>query len=240
MMLHKKGHSFDLALNGGYEELEFNYVKNLDLKSSIVIDIGSCIGYYALMLSKKVGNSGKVMAFEPEFKNFDLLQKNIEINKLQNIKAINSAVGNNNGKSFLSISSSPGQHCISKHANENVIKICRLDDFIEKKSYKKIAFVKIDVEGFELEILKGMGNILQNSEKITIQMEYAPQHLDDYNFNYQEFIDFLSSNNLKVRYWNLINNKLLTIKNPSWLIKKSVIEDFKNGIKYSRNLILTK
>lgn len=71
-------------------------------------------------------------------------------------------------------------------------------------------------------------------------MEYAPQHLDDYNFNYQEFIDFLSSNNLKVRYWDLIKNKLLTIKDLSWLIKKNVIEDFKNGIKYSRNLILTK
>jgi len=65
-----------------------------EIKEGIVcIDIGSNIGYYAILESKLIGDGGQVIAFEPLQKNYETLLHNIDLNKLSNVKAYNTAVG---------------------------------------------------------------------------------------------------------------------------------------------------
>lgn len=248
MFLHKIGHSFELAFLGYYEELETNFIKRSNIKDKIAIDVGACIGYYSLFLSELVGANGKVICFEPELNNYNILNKNISINKLTNVGAVNAAVGNINGNGFLKLSNSPGQHSVFDRVpvglgfnNISNVDIIRLDDFLKDKvKFSDVTFVKIDVEGSEFEVLKGMENIIKESPDLIVQLEFAPQHLDEHNCDYSEFIKFINENNFSVSYWDLKEKILADIQDLSWLLRPSVIKKFKSGVDCSRNLILRK
>lgn len=245
MFLHKSGHSFELAFLGCYEELETKFIKKINLKNKIVVDVGACIGYYSLLFSEAVGQNGKVISFEPELKNYNILKRNIILNNINNIEAYNIAVGNKNGSAILRISNSPGQHAVFDFVEEDVskteVEITRLDDFLKGKvNFLDISFVKVDVEGYEFEVLKGMKNIIKFSSDLIIQLEFAPQHLDEQTFNYQEFINFINENNLRISYWDLQKKLMVDLEKSEWLLSLDVIEKFKLGLVYSRNLILRK
>lgn len=242
MYLHKSGHSFEMAFLGVYEKLESEYLKTLDLSGKVAIDVGACIGYYSLMLSKKVGNNGKVYAFEPEKENYALLNKNIALNHLESICfAYNVGVGDYDGNTSLRVHKSPGQHSIDiKTQERGNLKMVFLDYILTKDEYSNVGFIKIDVEGYEHKVLKGMSAIVKNSPNIVIQLEYAPQHLADYNFVFEEFADLIKRMNLKVEYWDLKDSLKKHIHDIFWLNDPTVVNDFKEGIKYSRNLILTR
>lgn len=77
--------SYYLITRGIYEPRETNLFKKIVRHGMTVIDLGANIGYYTLIASKLVGESGKVYAFEPEPDNFNILVKNININNLKNV-----------------------------------------------------------------------------------------------------------------------------------------------------------
>ena len=244
MFLHKSGHSFELAFQGTYEPLEYNFLKTLNLDGTVALDVGSCIGYYSLLLSDLAGK-GKVLAFEPENGNFGLLKKNIEVNNLTNIQAYNVAVGNKNGAVFLKKGRSPGEHSVYDDAQKDKdvsVEIVRIDDFLKEKkiSLSDVSYVKIDVEGYEFEVLRGMTEVISESSDLIIQFEFAPQHLEEHDCSLHELVDFIRNNNINVSYWDLHKGTLEKVSNLDWLLQFDTVEDFRLGIKYSRNLICSK
>jgi len=131
------------------------------------IDIGSNIGFYTLFFSSLL-NNGKVFSYEPNFKNFKKLKKNILLNKFKNIKCYNFGISSRNGNAKLYDTShyNEGGHYINledKSINKKfeTIKIFKLDSLLKKN--KKNLFIKIDVEGHEMHVLHGMQNILKRS-----------------------------------------------------------------------------
>lgn len=242
MYLHKSGHSFELAFEGGYELLETAFLKNLNLKGKIVIDVGACVGYYTLLAAKLVGDKGRVIAFEPEKDNFRLLKKNITANETKNIFGFQAAVGDVYGYAYLKIASSPGQHSISQSKDAVKVPMVSLDKFLEKNkiAYKNIGYVKIDAEGYEHKVLQGMLKTIKSADDMVIQFEYAPQHLEEQGCNFDELFSLIVENNLKAYYWDFSINKLLECKDARWFLEENVIDDFKNGVLYSRNIILSK
>lgn len=117
----------------------------------LVLDIGANIGYYTLLMSKMVGESGKVYAFEPEPKNFEILQKNIKLNNANNVVIEKLALSDKVGRSFIALSEDSGQHRISDSGLE--IQTTTIDEYFGNK---KIDFIKMDAEGSEGKILRGM------------------------------------------------------------------------------------
>ncbi|MCC7432806.1 FkbM family methyltransferase, partial [Candidatus Peregrinibacteria bacterium] len=145
------------------------------------------------------------------------------------------------GNTSLRVHKSPGQHSIDiKTQERGNLKMVFLDYILTKDEYSNVGFIKIDVEGYEHKVLKGMSAIVKNSPNIVIQLEYAPQHLADYNFVFEEFADLIKRMNLKVEYWDLKDSLKKHIHDIFWLNDPTVVNDFKEGIKYSRNLILTR
>ncbi|MCX6778706.1 MAG: FkbM family methyltransferase [Candidatus Magasanikbacteria bacterium] len=246
MKLHKTGHSLELAFEGCYEPLEVSLLKKINLKDKIVLDIGACLGYYSLLLSEVVGANGRVLAFEPEEKNYKMLCENIVLNKIKNVDCFNLAVGNKNTAVFLKRSFSPGQHCVAR-GKENTdglekIKMIRVDEFLvdQKKPSKDVAYIKIDVEGCEFEVLKGMKQLISSADdQLIIQFEYAPQHLRDY-CKLEDLFSFIKEEKFFVYYWDLKLKKLLQVTDIEWFVKKEIIEMFRLGEVCSRNIILSK
>ena len=155
------------------ETSELKLLKKIIKKGDYVVDIGANIGYYTLFFASLVGPTGKVFAFEPEPKNFSILKKNIENNLLDNVTIYQKAVGSKNKNIKMKISDSIGFHHISDHGDLDVDCI-RLDDHIQN-----VNFIKIDAEGYEVEILKGMSNLLQRN--VTIMSEFHYKLLQKYN-----------------------------------------------------------
>ena len=141
--------------------------------NSIVFDVGANIGYFACIYGKYC-NRGKVYAFELGSENVTILKRNVELNSLTNIVIEHCAVSDSGG-SVLVQDSAVG-NAVLKIVNEKTksidsvqVKSITLDEYcvLNKVSPE---FIKIDVEGAEMKVLRGMKNILSGSAKLLIEV----------------------------------------------------------------------
>ncbi len=165
---HKGSRSYK---SGTYEEALYNFLEKHIKDKETLIDIGAALGYYTLLFSKAAGNKGKIYAFEAEKKAFSYLKKNVLLNNLSNVKIFNLAVDQNEGESYFVEScdlniGTWGGHISRKKTNLKV-KTCCLDDF----DFKKVDWIKLDVDGNEFKILKGMRNLIKKSKNLKLIME---------------------------------------------------------------------
>ncbi|MBU2569373.1 MAG: FkbM family methyltransferase [Gammaproteobacteria bacterium] len=142
----------------------------------VVIDIGANIGIVSCWLSRK---SHIVYSFEPEQLNINFLQKNIQLNDIKNIEIVPFAVGAYDGATDFFIRDSFGHHGIkSKHITKVVdirqVPMVRLDSFCREKLIDRISFLKIDVEGGELDVLQGFDEYLVSKKVDMVLFEHAP------------------------------------------------------------------
>lgn len=141
----------------------------------VVFDVGAHIGCFTLKAARKVGESGRVVSFEPSSENFKLLSLNVSSNNYTNSKLFNVAVGAAPGTATLHLGNRRGTNSLLSEANVDQVgveevPIRTLDSVAEELELSKVDFLKIDVEGFELEVLKGAQNVL-SSHHPSIAME---------------------------------------------------------------------
>jgi len=216
-----------LSINEIYEEYETEVIKNIIKKGDVVLDLGANIGYYTLIFAKLVGDKGKVFAFEPEPNNFNLLKKNVELNGYKNVVLIPKAISSKTGKNKLYISDeNTGSHTIIEtEKNRKYIEIdsvC-LDDYFVGFD-RKINFIKMDVEGYEGEAIRGMTSILQKNEQIGILMEFAPYLIEEFGMKPEEYISLFNDPNWKTYVLNRRKKKKTSI-NMKEMLKKNVIRN---------------
>jgi len=193
--------SLRLSINRVYEEFETAVVKKLIEKNDIVVDIGANIGYYTLIFARAVGKEGKVFAFEPEPTNFDLLTKNLEINNYKNVVFVKKAVSKRNEKTCLYINNENlGGHTMIdfKESNDFIeIESVRLDDYFNDLDVK-INFIKIDIEGFEIEAIKGMTSILRKNDDVKMMIEFNPYLIKKFGWDAKKFLNLLEGCHFQV------------------------------------------
>lgn len=148
------------------------------------IDVGANIGYFTLLLSDLVGEQGFVEAFEPQPRLCELLQRSISVNGFgRKAQVLQYAVSDVAGSGTLtehprlmgsaSLASMSGLPDISRRQ----VKVVTLDGLVPRE--RPIDFVKIDVQGYELRVLRGMKQLILGSPKIAIAMEFTPADHED-------------------------------------------------------------
>jgi FkbM family methyltransferase len=155
----------------------------------IVFECGSHHGFTTTLLAKWAGEEGKVFAFEASKHNYDILQKNIEINKLSNVSVYNNAVGDTRGKINISVGYNVN---VVKKRNSDSIEMVPLDEF--KQTIPNL--VKIDVEGFEIAVLKGAHEILQTKPKLVIEVH--TDLLSNYGSSVEEIFDLIDASSYDI------------------------------------------
>tara|TARA_B100001765_G_scaffold213909_1_gene180690 strand:- start:890 stop:1768 length:879 start_codon:yes stop_codon:yes gene_type:complete len=224
LFLSKKGLALAISHYGTYEELEAKIMEEKIKVGNIVVDVGANIGLHALNMARIVGNTGQVFAFEPEPSNFKILEKNVKINNYQNIILEQKAIGDKHGKTTLYQSDHPGRHRIFPQTKDAIGKVqvdyTSLDKyFLDSNLVDKINFIKIDVEGLEFGVLKGMENILNKNNKIKILFELMPKNTIEAGFSPIELLNYLTSHNFKIYCIDEKTKKLLYVSNNEEIIK---------------------
>ena len=223
LFLSKKGLALSISHYGTYEELESKIMEEKIEMGNIVVDVGANIGLHTLNMARIVGNTGQVFAFEPDPSNFEILKKNVKINNYKNIILEQKAVGDKHGRTTLYQSDHPGKHRIfpqTEQAKSQVqVELTNLDNYFDSDMIDKINFIKIDVEGLEFSVLKGMKNILKNSKKIKILFEFMPENTMEVGFTPIELLNYLTSNDFKLYCMDNKTKKLLYVSNNEEIVK---------------------
>jgi FkbM family methyltransferase len=152
---------------------EFNLIKNYLKPSDEVFDVGTNMGFYTIWMSQFIGK-GKIHSFEPDSGNFERLQQNIDLNNLQNQVTANQAAASDQDAILSFTSGLDGENHIADSDLKNTVSIQsqKIDSYIQQYSItSSIAYMKVDVEGFEYAVLKGADNVLRNKQIEIIQLE---------------------------------------------------------------------
>lgn len=167
-------------------------------KGDVVVDIGAAFGLYTIPSSRQVGQSGKVVAIEAHPTNYAMLNRNIKLNSLTNVTCLNYAVYSTKTKvKIYSNYTIISERVTGEEKTKGTyveVNADTLDSILEQNKIPKerVNWVKIDVEGAELDVLKGATDVLTTSKDLALFIEI---HGKD---NYQQVIDFLNSYNLNV------------------------------------------
>lgn len=139
--------------------------------TGLTLDIGANLGLTALALAQ-IAPQAKVLAFEPVANAYALLQKNIATNQIANVTTFNIALGNSCGYANLFVNdrnyASSFIVSTSSQQDSGQVPLQRLDDFLAQRDDCRIGFIKIDVEGYELEVLAGAAATLQRDQPIVL------------------------------------------------------------------------
>jgi FkbM family methyltransferase len=151
-------------------------------KGMTVVEVGANIGYVTLIIAELIEKTGKLYAFEPEPRNFKLLKMNIEANNYTDtVVPLQKGISNINGKAPFYISESSNLHSMIKtnHMKSSIdIELITLDEFLADKGIPN--FVKMDIEGQEVEALEGMYTTLKRAPSpIKLLMEVHPMYYSE-------------------------------------------------------------
>ncbi len=157
--------------------------ENVVQPGKTVIDCGAHHGAMTILFSKWVGRSGKVIAIEPNPTNFEVLKKNILLNKLENVELKNVAIGAQEGS--LLITKETDSQIAGNFGVGIRVPVISLDSFADRKPY----LVKIDTEGYEGDVIKGCSRLLQQQSNLAIEIH--PKALPRYGYNIPSIVSLV-------------------------------------------------
>jgi FkbM family methyltransferase len=182
-----------------FEEAEWHFVNRFLKKGMFVVDVGAHHGFYTILCSKKVGVTGKVVAFEPSPGEQRRLSFHLKLNRCKNVKIEPYALAGQNGKATLFVAkgrytafNSLRPPALSVPTQEVEVSTIRLDDYLRILRLEKVDLIKIDTEGAELEILQGAENLLMTESSPVIMIEVCDERTRPWGYPSAAIYDFLA------------------------------------------------
>ena len=186
-----------------------------------VVDAGANIGLHTLFFAKRVGPEGRVYAFEPGQSAFDRLQSHVKRNQLTNVRCFHCALGadegtvaiaenpQDNSRNFV-VESSPG-----KIGTKNVA-LRSLNQVLAEESVVRVDFLKLDVEGFESEVLKGARSYLEKHRIRVLQLELDDLGLGRSGSNSTDICDTLFGYGYHRAEWSQKHDRFVSASKNSF------------------------
>lgn len=182
-----------LAFQGIHEPEETKRIDALVKPGDVVLDLGASIGYFTLRLARSVGPTGRVIAVEPDPLNFELLSRNVAMNGYRNVTLINKAAARQTGplQLFLSEDNAGDHRTSGTPESRSAVEVqgTRLDE--ELADLTRLDFVKIDIQGAEVDALCGLRELLARSPGVAMLVEFWPSGLANAGVEPGRLLDLL-------------------------------------------------
>ena len=207
-------------LTGRYEAAEIALMRRFLRARDVVVDVGANVGYLTRFFAQAVGPLGKVYAFEPNPLIFPLLRRNVA--KFRQVAVFNVGLSTNEAEMPLFVPGSnhavasfvreyPATHVFdgkSGQLHSVAAKLVRGDEFMAKididnsdrRRERRIDILKVDVEGWELNVLAGLEKTIMSSKKITIFCEYNPSAQECARRTPRELLDWFLDRQFALSY----------------------------------------
>jgi FkbM family methyltransferase len=186
------------AVSDGFETLETSFVERFVKPGMTVLDVGANQGYYTLLASRMVGNCGRVISFEPSPREVRALQLHLKLNRCKNVTVAGVAAGAEKRQANLFVVQGYETACNSLRPpvvfSETAavrVEVVRLDDWLEAHKIERVDFIKLDVEGGELEALKGAEKMLERRPRPVILMEVQDLRTQPWGYRAKKVIEHL-------------------------------------------------
>jgi FkbM family methyltransferase len=200
----------------GTDEIEL--LQRFVQPDSCIADVGANQGIYTLFLAR-LASLGHVYAFEPDPTLFASLETNVRRNHFENVTLFNAAAANEPNRLTLQ----PGRlnrgdnriiSDVSAGAGTIEVEAIPLDQVIPSA---RLDLLKIDVQGFELNVLRGATQLLQQNRALVIVLEFWPYGLQKAGSTPEELLDFLHKAGFSIfRYSNPTTREQFTYRSADW------------------------
>ncbi|HEX4157992.1 MAG TPA: FkbM family methyltransferase [Rhizomicrobium sp.] len=185
MDIHPSGDIYisdSIRRTGRWESFETQVFARLLQADVEFFDIGANIGWYSLLAGRRLESRGIVHAFEPVPENVALLARNVAANALNNVRVNPYALGRTNGTTPIFLSAdNKGDHRAypsSEEGRQSIAAGLRRFDAYFDRSTRKPLVVKMDTQGFEYDVLLGMGDVLErHPAEVAMVIEFWPHGL---------------------------------------------------------------
>jgi len=224
LLPRKGGIYLDLFSHKKREPICTNYLMHAGVlkEGDVVLDIGANVGYYVLVEAQLVGKSGKVYAVEPVRSNFELLERNVQLNNFKNVSTFQFAFGEKDSKSEIYVSDKSNLCAIKRNAaggkiiSKEEVHMATVDTFFTDKASPNL--IRMDVEGYEYEIIKGMAKTLKGDIKILVELHPLRPYLGPEKID--EIFRVLEQNGFGVRFV-VFEDKVVENRIVRFLLKKA-------------------
>jgi FkbM family methyltransferase len=184
----------------GFENPERCFVERFLKPGMTVLDIGAHHGFYTLLASKRVGPQGRVIAFEPSPRERKALLFHVRLNLCWNVNVQGLALGNEHTQADLYVVEGSQTGCNSlrppivvSETSSVRVPVTRLDDWLGSQGFGRVDFMKMDVEGGELQTLQGAAQLLRSSPRPVILAELQNVRTKPWGYCAREIVDYLAS-----------------------------------------------
>ena len=209
----------DAIREGNFELAETAFVSRCLRPGLTVLDVGANQGYYTLLASQLVGDAGRVIAFEPSPREMKALQIHKILNRRTNVTLAGVALGADQKEAELFIVQGHQTACNSlqpplvlSETTPVKVQVVRLDDWLEAHKIDRVDFVKLDVEGGELEALKGAEKLLHRRPRPIFLIEVQDLRTRPWGYQAKKVIELLQGNGF--RWIQLGNNGVVQDIDP--------------------------
>lgn len=172
-------------LYGPFEDTELRYLTELVRPGDTVFDIGANVGLFSVVLGCAVRAEGRVISAEPVPINALRAKENFELNRLSNVQLVNAAVGSAEGTIQLNLANDSAYPSViqvaeSRGSGESIeVQLRTLDSLWCEIGSPEVRFVKIDVEGAELDVLRGAVQMLRCTQPVFLLEANSSNSLED-------------------------------------------------------------
>jgi FkbM family methyltransferase len=177
---------------GVYERQEMAFFNRFIGQARTFVDVGANVGLYTALALRQMSARSTVVAVEPHPRAYQLLQRNIEANLASNahspqvVLAFNIAAGSSEGTATLHCNrDNGGDHRLAAPGPEHrqgawstqPVPVQRLDHLLPQHGLSEVDFIKMDVQGHEAEVVKGLADTLSRSARVVLMSEFWPAGL---------------------------------------------------------------
>lgn len=186
-----------------YEADNYSFLKSHIKQGMHIIDIGAHIGLFSVCTSQLTGPTGKIVCFEPTPGTFAILKETLRLNHCNNVAAQQAAVGAVPGKATFYVGDEEGDNSNSLVLNKGKshgydVTVTTVDKVCQDHNLKP-SLVKVDVEGAELDVLKGAVNTMTTTRPLMI-LGLHPSFIDIKGDSLQQIWDIIKERRYEVIY----------------------------------------
>jgi FkbM family methyltransferase len=164
---------------GLYELAKAAAMRDLLAPGATFVDVGANKGDFSVLAATLVGDAGRVLAFEPEPENCRWIERTLALNERRNVRLFPLALGDRDGEAVLQLSRQSGAHTLvpglpGRAEGELRVPTRTLDGLLAELGTPRVDVLKLDVEGFELPVLRGASRTLASNPALVLLLDLHP------------------------------------------------------------------